>query len=67
MQKQRIGLGKNSLKSVMLLSGAELETLGKILGMDLPLPVLIAEEFGFIVKFKGLIQKITNLVSLTLL
>ena len=67
MQQQRIGLGKNSLKSVMLLSGAKLGTLGEILGMDLPLPVLIAEEFGFIVRFKGLIQKITNLVSLTLL
>ena len=67
MQQQRIGPGKNSLKSVMLLSGVELETLGEIPGMDLPLPVLIAEEFGFIARFKGLIQTITNLVSLTLL
>ena len=67
MQKQRIGPGKNSQKSVMLLNGVELETLGEIPGMDLPLPVLIAEEFGFIARFKGFIQKITNLVSLTLL
>ena len=51
----------------MLLSGVGLETLGEIPGMDLPLPVLIAEEFGFLARFKGLIQTITNLVSLTLL
>ena len=30
----------------MVRSGVELETLGEILGMDLPLPVLIAEEFS---------------------
>ena len=62
MQQQRIGPGKNSQKNVMLLSGVGLETLGEIPGMDLPLPVLIAEEFGFIARFKGLIQTITKLV-----
>ena len=67
MQQQWIGLGKNSLKTVMVLSGVELETLGEIQGMDLPLPVLIAEEFGFIARFKGLTLTIINLVLLTLL
>ena len=67
MQQQWLGQGKNSQKSVMLMSGVELGTLGEILGMDLPLHVLIAEEFGFRARFKGLPQTITNLVSLTLL
>ena len=67
MQQQRISLGKNSQKNVIVLSWAELEILGEIPGMDLPLPVLNAEEFCFIARFKGLTQIITNLVSLILL
>ena len=67
MQQQRIGLGKNNLKSVMVLSGVELETLGETQGMDLPLPVLTAEEFDFIARLKGKTKIITNLVLLTLL
>ena len=53
----QIGINRQ-LKSVMLLSGVELETLGEIPGMDLVLPVLIEEEFSFIARFKGLIQTI---------
>ena len=67
MQQQWLSRGKNSQQNVIVLSWAELEILGEIPGMDLPLPVLTAEEFGFIARFKGLIQTITNLVSSTLL
>ena len=66
-QQQKKSLERNSLKSVMVQSGVELGTSGETQGMDLPLPVLTAEELGFIARLKGLTKIITNLVLLTLL